>query len=114
MSALGEITHSTVLNTVTDGGTSETVTDKFFLLSRAEVGLGNEHAGQDDGSVYKFWDGATNTDRIKLRGTSAAYWWLRTPHSGNAYSVRYVNTSGALNYYGANVANGVAPVCVIM
>ena len=114
VSALGEITHSTVLNTVTDGGTSETVTDKVFLLSRAEVGLGNEHAGQDDGSVYEFWDGATNTDRIKLRGTSAAYWWLRTPYSGCAYTVRYVSTSGALLNYGANDAHGVAPACVIM
>ena len=114
VAALGEITHSTALNSVTDGGTSETVTDKVFLLSRAEVGLGVEHAGQDDGSVYEYWDGATNTDRIKLRGVSAANWWLRTPYSGYARSVRHVHTSGALSNNSAYYAYGVAPACVIM
>ena len=114
VAALGEITHSTALNSVTDGGTCETVTDKVFLLSRAEVGLGVERAGQDDGSVYEYWDGATDTDRIKLRGTSAATWWLRTSTAGYAYYVRTVSTSGALNYNGASVAYGVAPACVIM
>jgi len=114
VAVLGEVKHSTVLNTVTDGGTSEEATDKVFLLSRAEVGLGNEHAGQDDGSVYEFWDGATNTDRIKLRDTSAAYWWLRTPNSGSASYVRLVSTSGALSSSYATNASGVAPACVIM
>lgn len=114
VAALGEITHSTALNNVTDGGTCETVTDKVFLLSRAEVGLGVERAGQDDGSVYEYWDGATDTDRIKLRGTSAAIWWLRTPSTGGAGGVRGVTTSGALNGSYANYANGVAPACVIM
>ena len=114
VAVLGEITHSTVLNTVTDGGDSETVTDKVFLLSRKEVGLGNEISGKDDGSVYEYYDGATNKDRIKLRGTSAAYWWLRTPNSGGAYSVRSVNTDGSLNGSSAYFAPGVAPACVIM
>lgn len=114
VSALGEITHSTVLNTVTDGGTSETVTDKVFLLSRKEVGLGNEIANQNDGSVYEYYDGATNKDRIKLRGISAAYWWLRTPYSGYATNVRVVGTDGSLHGTGAYVGFGVAPACVIM
>ena len=115
VAALGEITHSTVLNTVTDGGTSETVTDKVFLLSRKEVGLGNEIANQNDGSVYEYWDGATNKDRIKLRGSSAANWWLRTPSSGNASGVRTVNTDGSLTTtHHAMYAYGVAPACVIM
>ena len=114
VSALGEITHSTVLNNVTDGGTSETVTDKVFLLSRKEVGLGNEIANQDDGSLYEYYDGATNKDRIKLRGSSAATWWLRTPDSGHAYYVRVVSTDGSRSYYHAYYASGVAPACVIM
>ena len=114
VSALGEITHSTVLNTVTDGGTSETVTDKVFLLSRKEVGLGNEIANQNDGSVYEYYDGATNKDRVKLRGASAATWWLRTPYSGYAHHVRCVLTDGSLHSYVAYNAYGVAPACVIM
>jgi len=114
VAALGEITHATVLNAVTDGGTSETVTDKVFLLSRKEVGLGNEIANQNDGSVYEYWDGATNKDHIKLRGLSAASWWLRTPHSGYAYFVRIVGTGGSLSSSSAYNAYGVVPACVIM
>lgn len=114
VAVLGEITHSTALNNVIDGGTCETVTDKVFLLSRAEVGLGVELANQNDGSVYEFWDGATATDRIKLRGTSAATWWLRTPNSGYARSVRDVDTDGSLGSGSAHYAHGVAPACVIM
>ena len=114
VAALGEVTHSTALNTVTDGGTCETVTDKVFLLSRAEVGLGTERAGQDDGSVYAYYKDATNTDRIKLRGKSAADWWLRTPYSGSAHHVRSVSTGGSLNYYSAVYAYGVSPACSIM
>lgn len=114
VASLGEITHSTALNAVTDGGTAETVTDKVFLLSRAEVGLGVERAGQDDGSVYEYWDGATDTDRIKLRGSSAAGWWLRTPYSGYAYHVRNVTSGGSLHNGSAANAYGVAPACVIM
>lgn len=114
VAVLGEVRHSTALNAVTDGGTCEETTDKVFLLSRAEVGLGVERSGQDDGSVYEFWNGATAKDRIKLRGTSAASWWLRTPSSGNAHYVRFVNSDGTLYNYSAMHANGVAPACVIM
>ena len=114
VAVLGEITHSTALNAVTDGGTCETVTDKVFLLSRAEMGMGVERAGQDDGSVYEFWEGATAKDRIKLRGASAAGWWLRAPYSGTAYNVRRVYTDGSLVSHDAIYANGVAPACVIM
>ena len=114
VAALGDVIHSTVLNNVTDGGTCETVMDKVFLLSRAEAGLGVERSGQDDGSAYEFWNGATATDRIKLRGASAAHWWLRTPNSGHAYNVRYVSTSGTLSHTSANYAGGVSPACVIM
>lgn len=114
VAVLGEVKHSTVLNTVTDGGTSEETTDKVFLLSRAEVGLGAERSGQDDGSVYEFWNGATAKDRIKLRGTSAALWRLRTPYSGYASNVRVVSSDGTLHDYGALSAYGVAPACVIM
>ena len=114
VAVLGEITHSTPLNTITDGGGSETVVDKVFLLSRAEVGLGVEANGANDGTVYEYYEEAQNVDRIKLRAGSAAYWWLRTPYVGDANDVRSVDTSGALSGGGANIAVGVAPACVIL
>ena len=43
----------------------------------------------------------------------AAHWWLRTPYSGNAHTVRGVNSDGTLNNNYAMGALGVAPACII-
>lgn len=38
------------------------------------------------------------------------WWWLVSPHAGNAHDARVVNTDGSLNYYNAyNGYNGVRP-----
>ncbi|MBQ3230981.1 MAG: fibronectin type III domain-containing protein, partial [Clostridia bacterium] len=51
----------------------------------------------------------TNSSFATSRGW---YWWLRTPHSSNARSVRGVSTDGTLNYYSAfNGHRGVRPLC---
>ena len=39
-------------------------------------------------------------------------WHCGTPNSTSAGYVRYVNTSGALSYYYAGNANGLAPACI--
>ncbi len=80
-----------------------TVQEKFYLPSRPEVGLGDE--SMDQGSVWSFYDGAADTDRIKRDfGSTARYWWLRSPYPSNANNVRNVTSSGALN--GSNAYNG--------
>ena len=98
-------------STVTKGGIY-TVTDKIFLLSNREIGFTSDI---DDGTtVLPYYDGATNADRIKYNASSVAvYWWERTPYSGNAYTVRLVNTDGSLGYSDASGANGLAPACTI-
>jgi hypothetical protein len=101
-------------NTVTDGGGSETVQDKVFLLSETEVGLGNEN-GIAEGTPFSFF--SSNTARqahptaeavsnseytsTSLDTNQPWYWWLRTPYAGNANSARLVDSSGALNNYNA-------------
>ena len=37
---------------------------------------------------------------------------MRSPNPTNAYNVRNVNTSGALNNNNANNGNGLAPACI--
>ena len=98
-------------STVTKGGIY-TVTDKIFLLSNREIGFTSDI---DDGTtVLPYYDGATNADRIKYNASSVAvYWWERTPYSGNAYTVRLVNTDGSLSYNVAYNAYGLAPACTI-
>ena len=93
--------------------TAYTVRDKFFLASRNEVGFGTENVAE--GTVFSYYNGATNADRIK-RSTdgTARYWWLRSPHPSNAGYVRYVLTDGSLDGYHASITGyAVAPACVI-
>lgn len=105
-------------NTVTDGGGSETVADKVFLLSNTEVGLANEN-GIAEGSLLALF--STSSNRIaqptaaavsnsdytnaSLNASSAWYWWLRTPYASDSYYVRRVSTDGTLDgssaYYGS-------------
>lgn len=49
------------LNIVTDGGGSETVTDKVFLASETEVGLGDEN-GITEGSPFPLFSGNTSRE----------------------------------------------------
>ena len=92
--------------------TAYELTDKVFLASRVEVGFGTGDVG-DSSTLFQFYDGADNDDRIKLLGTSARYWWLRTPYSGYAYGVRYVGTDGSLTNNDASGAYGLVPACII-
>ena len=109
-------------NTVTDGGGSEVVTDKVFLLSNTEVGLANENSivegsllplfSNDASRIAKLTQqGVTNTKSTSKPATvNAWYWWLRTPRATVSRFVRYVHSSGTLDHSVAyNGYNGVRP-----
>lgn len=89
-----------------------TVQEKFYLPSRPEVGLGAEN--MDQGSVWSFYDGAADVDRIKQDfGSTARSWWLRSPHPSGAASVRRVVSSGALTSNYAYNGDCAAAACEI-
>lgn len=91
-----------------------TLKDKFFLLSRPEIYGTWDSATYKDGTLLEFYEGLTDTERIKYDAAgSARGCWLRSPLPGYAYSERNVGTSGALNNNHANNAFGVAPACII-
>lgn len=113
LSVVSETSYVVAKNTVTDGGGTETLTDKFYLPSRTEIFGDNEIANNPEGAQYAYYVGATNADRIKYRAGTARYWWLRTPHASRAHAVRYVSTSGAVHYYYASNALGWSPACKI-
>ena len=48
LNAILDTTLTVAKNTVTDGGGTETVVDKVFLLSNTEVGLANEPGGAEE------------------------------------------------------------------
>ena len=125
VAALLETTVTVAKNTVTDGGSYETVKAKMHLPSTTEVGLANENNIAEGVKLALFSD---NTSRLayptaecvsnstykdsNLKTSAAWYYWLRTPNSGYSCNVRAVNSSGALDYTGAYVGNwGVRPLC---
>ena len=88
--------------------------DKFFLLSRPEIYGTWDSATYKDGELLEFYEGFTDTERIKYDAAgSARYCWLRSPHPGYACGERTVTTSGALHNRDAINGIGVAPACII-
>lgn len=89
--------------------------DKFFLLSQEEVGFNSE----DNiicGTCFDYYIGAENIDRIKYdinNGTTARWWWLRTPDPSDAGNERLVYSSGSLSRSGGTYGGAVASACTI-
>ena len=122
LSTVGEVSKITARNTVTDGGDSNTSTEKFFLLSMTEVygGLNNNIA---EGVAYPYYadnsvlsspgEGA-DANRIKYKNGAAQHWWLRSPNTSTSSSVRSLYTSGYINSNDAYLSIGVAPACCII
>ena len=122
LSVIGEVTKVTALNTFSDGGGSETTTERFFLLSRSEVYSGNEVTG-GEGAAYPYYANYSNLatpgtgddiNRIKYRNGSAQYWWLRSPSAGDADYARFVGPAGGVSGFDTVNAFGVAPACCII
>ena len=113
LSVVAPTTYVTCRNTVSDGGGSDTLTDKFFLPSRTEIFGTDEVSGISEGTLYQYYTNATDADRIKYRANVAKYWRLRTPVAIFSSSVRYVSTTGTLNNVSAYYAIGAAAACII-
>jgi hypothetical protein len=115
---VGATRHLNRTNTVYDEmgiTTAYTSDEKFFLLSNEEYGFSTE-SGINTGSVYEFYDGATDTDRITYdisSNSSARYVWMRTPFPSTAHNERFVDASGALSSYNASYGYAVALACTI-
>lgn len=125
VAALLDTTQTVVLNTVTDGGSYETVTSKMFLASTTEVGLANENSIAEGTLLALFSNAASrvaypssecvsNSDYTNSSFTTSSgwYWWLRTPYSSNASYVRVVYADGSLSLSNAYIGSGgVRPLC---
>lgn len=122
LAVIGKSNKVTVLNTVTDGGGSVTLDDKFFLLSKSEVYGGLEN-NINEGNPYPYYSDYSDlssagtgddSNRIKYRSGTAQWWFLRSPDSATGGNVRDVNPAGGVNYYIAGGSGGVAPACNII
>lgn len=124
LAVIGNVQKVTTLNTITDGGGSIALNDKFFLLARSEAYGGNQVSTVNEGSPYPYYsdysdlsEAGTGTDsnRIKYRSGIAQWWWLRTPATTYGEYVRNIYATGYVSYNGdAGSSGGVAPACNII
>ena len=124
LNVIGKTTINVSRNTVSDGGGYDTLKDKFFLLSRENVFAGREISGVDEGGAYPYYSnysdhGSASTgadsNRIKYNGSSAFWWWLRSPNAGNANVPRHVSGGGSVDGGGyAIYACGAVPACNVI
>ena len=117
-------TSLTVVKATYDGGGTETVVDKVFLLSTTEVGLADE--GYAEGSKLALFSDNTSRQAYPtalcvsnseythedLKTDSPWRWRLRTPDASNSYLVRRVNADGSLDAEAARSGtSGIRPAC---
>ena len=122
LAALLTTTH-TVGKSNTDGGGTETCTDKIFFASCTEVGLSGDHTCGSKLALF-----SDNNSRLakptaeavskseytnsSFNANAAWYYWLCDAVASYSYNVRSVDSSGALNYHSAyNGLRGVRPLC---
>ncbi len=105
---LQEVIEPTKIVQVWDGKRRETE-DKLFLLSRTQVfGKNEAHKAiePEDSQIDIF---QTERSRVKERkGYGTAYWWERSPRSGNSYIFCRVTSGGRADIHGASYTRGVA------
>ena len=99
-------------STVTVGSTYE-LADRVFIPSLNEVGLTYSYAAVDDSTLFQFFDGASDADRIKYFNGSANCWMVRTCDKNDAYGGILVTAAGGVSIFGAVNISGVTP-CVII
>ena len=92
----------------TDHGEASSTCDLMWLLSASEVGF-KGNGIPCEGEPYPWYaqgDSAEQRRAVDMDGDEAAY-WLRTPHAGYGYIVRYVDTDGSLSGGHASISVGV-------
>lgn len=110
---LQEVIEPTKIVQVWDGKRRETE-DKLFLLSRTQVFGKNTDYGAiepEDSQIDIF---QTERSRVKERkGYGTAYWWERSPSSGNSTHFCIVYSNGtAYSYYASNTIGVALGFCI--
>ena len=123
LAVIGNTTKVSARNAITDGGSYDTLTDKFFLPSTSEIYMGNETSNVNEGEPYRYYSdysdlsaaGATaDSNRIKHRNGVAQIWFSRTPVYNAGSILRGISETGARMGYNAYGSYGIVPACNII
>lgn len=87
--------------------------DDVYLLAEYEIFGSNSYANTYEASKqqqYAYYAAGNSKVKYKNNDTaSAAFWWERSPNSGNSTGFCNVRTDGSFNLYYASVSSGVSP-----
>ena len=90
-----------------DKTTAKTLNDKIWLPSHTEMGYATSQYAPVEGSVFDYYNGASNDKRIKKLNNTTC-WWLRTPYADSGYKAYYVDSNGGVAYVSVQNSYGVA------
>lgn len=90
---------------------------KIFLLSAPEVHYEHSNSDSGEGAALSYFASCVtdNADskRVAYLNGSAAFWWLRSPDTGNTYYVWYVYSDGDCTRNGASASSGIRPALIL-
>ena len=103
----------------TDRNGANGLSCKIFLLSGYEIGFttSDNPYFPVDGAKLAYFEAGTGSSalnkRIAYLNGSAAFWWLRSPYTGNSNYVWYVYTDGGCYLSYASSSYGIRPALVL-
>ena len=105
---------STIFTAPNTGDIALTATqDEVFLLAEYEVfGIRSKASSQEPNYLKQYAYYSAGNSKVKYRHNATgavAYWWLRSPYSGNSNNFCGVNNTGSASSSYVDSSNGVAP-----
>ena len=90
---------------------------KIFLLSAPEVHYENSYIDSGEGAALSYFascvTNGADSKRVAYLNGSAAYWWLRSPYTGDTGRVWFVDSNGIYSYGGASNSLGIRPALLL-
>lgn len=93
--------------TATSGihGTIKTTSDKLFIFSEIEVYGSIIKSCSGEGNQYDYYKAGNS--KVKKIGSTAYWWWLRSPRAKYSYNFCGVNDKGSITVVSATTETGV-------
>lgn len=93
--------------TATNGLNSaiKTASDKLFTFSEIEVYGSTTKSYSGEGKQYDYYKAGNS--KVKKVGSTASWWWLRSPRAGDSGYFCAVHTDGSIDILAASNSNGV-------
>ena len=93
--------------TATNGSSStiKTASDKLFTFSEMEVYGSATISRSGEGKQYDYYKAGNS--KVKKVGSTASWWWLRSPYAKNSSWFCAVKTDGSVTHNSASASQGV-------